>query len=80
MEGLYREKGGEQDFNCVPMQLTASDLDRLEAGLKSGDLPDTTGFFFGDSDGTQAEGDLAFIAAARAALAEGYTIHYNSWW
>jgi len=80
MEELYREKGGEEQFNCVPVQLTASDLDRLEADIRSGDLPDTTGFFFGDSDGTETAGDLAFIAAARVALAEGYTIYYNSWW
>lgn len=45
---------------CAPVQVIASDLDRLEADIKSG--------------------DLAFIAAARAALAEGYTIYYNSWW
>lgn len=32
------------------------------------------------SDGTEAEGDLAFIAAAREALAEGYTVYYDSWW
>lgn len=80
MEALYREKGGEQEFNCVPVQLTAEDLDRLEADIRNGDLPDTTGFFFGDSDGTETAGDLAFIAAARAAMAEGYTIFYNSWW
>ena len=31
MEALYREKGGEQEFNCVPVLLTAEDLDQLEA-------------------------------------------------
>ncbi len=32
MENLYREKGGKDEtFNCVNLQLTADDLDRLEA-------------------------------------------------
>ena len=80
MEELYREKGGTEQFNCVPVQITAEDLDRLEADIISGDLPDTTGFFFGNSDGSETEDDLAFITAAREALAEGYTVYYDSWW
>ena len=80
MEELYREKGGTEQFNCVPVQINAEDLDRLEADIRSGDLPDTTGFFFGNSDGSETEDDLAFITAAREALAEGYTVYYDSWW
>ena len=80
MEELYREKGGDQGFNCVPVQLTAEDLDRLEAAITGGALPDTSGFFFGQSDGTETNEDLAFVAAAREALALGYTVYYDSWW
>jgi hypothetical protein len=54
MEKLYREKGGAaQSFNCVRMVLAATDLDRLEADIKESRLPDTEGFFFGDSDGSE---------------------------
>lgn len=81
MEALYREKGGtDPQFNCVNLQLTADDLDRLEHAVRSGNLPQTTGFFFGVSDGSETEDDLAFIAKAREAIAEGLTVFYSSWW
>lgn len=81
MERLYREKGGQDDtFNCVNVALTADDLDRLEADIRADALPFTEGFFFGETDGSETEDDLAFIAAARAAIAEGKTVFYTSWW
>ncbi len=81
MEALYWEKGGQGDcFNCVPVALTATDLDALERDIRENRLPETAGFFFGASDGSEAEEDLEFIAKARDALAEGKTVFYNSWW
>lgn len=81
MQRLYRDKGGEQDdFNCVNLQLTAGDLDNLEADVKQKRLPETSGFFFGESDGTELVDDLAFIAKAREALAANLTVFYTSWW
>ena len=80
MEDLYREKGGQEQFNCVPVQLTAEDLDRLEGAILKRELPNTEGFFFGDSDGSEIEDDLAFITNARKAIIEGYTVFYDSWW
>ena len=80
MESLYYEKGGQQEFNCVPVQLTADDLDRLESAIKAKTLPDTSGFFFGATDGNEADDDLAFVAEARAAIASGLTVYYDSWW
>lgn len=63
MEALYREKGGSADeFNCVSVALTREDLDRLEADVRAKCLPYTTGFFFGESDGTEIHDDLSFIA------------------
>jgi hypothetical protein len=59
--------------------LTSDDLDRLEADLKNATLPDTTGFFFGVSEGREAE-NLEFIAGARQALGDGKTVFYDSWW
>jgi hypothetical protein len=75
MERLYREKGGrDEDFNCVNVHLAAQDLDRLEADIKAKKLPYTEGFFFGASDGSELDDDLAFVAKARAALSEGASV------
>ncbi|MEY9199425.1 hypothetical protein ABIA16_004604 [Sinorhizobium fredii] len=70
MERLYREKGGNDPrFNCVNLQLTADDLDRLETAIRDRTLPPTEGFFFGVSDGREDNDDLTFVAKAREALA-----------
>ena len=76
----YREKGGTKDFNCTNLQLTSDDIDALERAITSGTLPETCGFFFGASDGSEREDDLEFIAKARSALAKGFCVYYHSWW
>ena len=81
MEELYYEKGGEGEFNCVDVELTLEDLDSLEATLDNEALPETVGFFFGgNADDHYAEADREFIVAARAAIKQGYTVVYSSWW
>ncbi|MET4103960.1 hypothetical protein ABIE58_003408 [Roseovarius sp. MBR-78] len=81
MERLYFEKGGQDEmFNCATVKLTADDLDRLETVVKAGNLPHTEGFFFGASDGSETEDDLAFIASARTHIEAGATVFYTSWW
>lgn len=81
MECRYREKGDTDiDFNCVNVQLTRDDLDRLEVVIEERALPLTVGFFFGESDGSEIDDDLQFIAKAREAIAAGLTVFYSSWW
>ena len=92
MENLWHEKGcpnkpeepnsmGMSDFNCVPVDLTYEDLDRLEKAVNSKELPQTIGFFFGDdSDDDYKQEDLEFIQKAREALDAGLTVEYSSWW
>ena len=81
MEELYHEKGGEEEFNCVDLELTLEDLDALEESLDDEALPETVGFFFGtDSSDHYAETDREFIREARAAIKQGYTVFYSSWW
>jgi hypothetical protein len=81
MEELYHDKGGEGQFNCVDVELTLEDLDALEESLDEEALPETAGFFFGgNADDHYAETDREFIVAARAAIKQGYTVVYSSWW
>jgi len=92
MENLWHEKGcpgkpeepnsmGLSDFNCVPVELSYDDLDRLEADVNGAALPGTVGFFFGeDSDDYYKKNDLEFIQKAREALDAGLHVEYSSWW
>ena len=87
MERLWLEKNPElQDdtqasFNCVELELTWEDLDRLEHAVKMKMLPPTQGFLFGDaSDKHYQAQDLKFIQDARAELFMGLKVFYNSSW
>lgn len=83
MEELYREKGGTgEQFNCDPVELTQEDIDRLASDILSGDLPSTSGFFFGQSSNDEEEenDDLEFCKKASEAIREGYKVYYDSWW
>lgn len=82
MEKLYREKGGTDEFNCRPMLLTQEDIDNLANVILDGKLPNTSGFFFGQSNGdrSQEKDDLEFCKKASEAITEGYTVYYDSWW
>ena len=107
MEQLWEDKGrpnfdpkqdvgGMGDFNCIPVEITLSDLEQLEAHVVNKALPQTGGFFFGhdsydwdeDEDGNPfAEGDyyyketdLKFIEDARQAIQDGLKVYYNCWW
>ena len=81
MEELWYEKGGDGSFNCVDLELTLDDLDSLEDSLDESALPETAGFFFGaNADDHYVEQDREFIVAARAAIKDGYTVVYSSWW
>jgi len=80
MQNLYDMKGGTSpDFNGDCVTLDSEDLDNLEQDIKDGNLPDTTGFFFGVSDDGD-EDDLLFVTNAREAIKEGKTVYYTSWW
>ena len=81
MENLYREKGGEEEFNGIDLELTLEDLDALELTLDEDELPETSGFFFGgNADDHYAEADREFIVQARAAIKKGYKVIYSSSW
>jgi hypothetical protein len=76
-------KGGTSpDFNGDCVVLDSEDLDNLEEDIKDGNLPDTSGFFFGESSNNDEENDydLEFVSKAREAIKEGKTVYYTSWW
>ena len=53
----------------------------MEEALDENALPETVGFFFGEnSEEHYAEQDREFIVNARAAIKQGYTVVYSSWW
>jgi hypothetical protein len=54
----------------------------LAASIIDEDLPQTSGFFFGESSGDEDEAnqDLQFCKDAIQAIEEGYTVWYDSWW
>ena len=92
MEALYQDKGSllgqgvfGNDFNCVELELTLSDIEQLEAFIEFKNLPETGGFFFGDDsyeeyEENYKETDLQFISDARKAIEGGRKVYYNSWW
>ena len=80
MEEIYREKGGEHSFNCRPVELTQEDINLLAQSILDGELPETSGFFFGQSFGYEEDDDLEFCKKASEAIKEGYTVFYDSWW
>ena len=81
MDRLWRERGGDGDFNGDELELTAEDLDNLEYDVQNNQLPPTSGFFFGEgADDYYRESDLKFIQEARAEMFLGLKVFYNSSW
>lgn len=81
MQNLYDSKGGKSDsFNGDCVVLDMEDLDNLEQDIKEGNLPDTQGFFFGNSMGDEDTDDLDFVSKAKEAIHKGRTVYYTSWW
>jgi len=86
MEQLWRKKNldtasRDQSFNGIELELTREDIDLLEHHVVMGFLPETNGFFFGNSaDEYYKEHDLEFVKRARADLFLGLRVFYNSSW
>ncbi|NCB02924.1 MAG: phosphoglycerate kinase [Spirochaetia bacterium] len=80
MEELYRERGGEESFNCVYIELFEEDVVNLEKAINEEILPETRGFFFGQSDGEEKQYDLEQVAKMKVQLSKGRRLFYTSWW
>ena len=85
LHGWFRDEwesqGNTGDFNGDQLEITWDMLERLEYDVKNGELPATSGFFFGNNaDEDYYEQDLEFIQQARAELFLGLRVFYNSSW
>ena len=87
MEQLWLQKNPDMrddnraSFNGIELELTWEDLEDLEKAVTEGNLPKTSGFFFGeDSDEFYKRDDLEFIKQAKTEIFVGLRVFYNSSW
>jgi hypothetical protein len=81
MHRLWTSRGNDGEFNGDELELTWDDLEQLEQDIRSKNLPDTSGFFFGnDADDHYREHDLKFVREAKAEAFLGLRVFYNSSW
>jgi hypothetical protein len=77
----WESQGNTGDFNGDQLEIDWAMLERLESAVVNGELPATSGFFFGHgADEHYHKQDLEFIRQARAELFLGLRVFYNSSW
>jgi len=77
----WESEGNSGSFNGDELEITWAMLERLEYDIRNGELPRTTGPFFGNpADAEYYEDDLEFIKNARTELFLGSKVFYNSSW
>jgi len=77
----WLDQGNTGDFNGDQFEIDWAMLERLESAVVNGELPGTSGFFFGEgADDYYRAQDLEFIRQARAELFLGLRVFYNSSW
>jgi hypothetical protein len=77
----WLDQGNTGDFNGDQLEIDWAMLERLELAVVNGELPGTSGFFFGEgADDYYRNQDLEFIQQARAELFLGLRVFYNSSW
>ena len=72
---LMDHPGG--NFNCTYLELVSEDIDDLEKKVESNSLPETTGFFYGQSGSHHKEMDQEFIQKARELLSADKVLFYR---
>lgn len=79
----YEKKGGTNfhwDSFHGNVILDLTDIEELERLIEADELPTTTGFFFGESNESDKPRSQEFIRRAKAAIADGKTVVYESSW
>ena len=81
MTDLYEQKGGDDVLNEEELELTLEDIHKLKKDITEGNLPETTGYFFGSNSSNEyKEDDLKFCETAMKEIREGKSVFYWSWW
>lgn len=86
-ERKWREAGcpgGSEDstFNGMPFYMSEELIDETMFHVRMNTLPETTGFFFGESvwDKESIDYDIEQLTKVKDLLAEGKRVFYNSSW
>jgi hypothetical protein len=64
LHGYIVQTFADGDDSCQQIHLSADDLRKIIAAVKAKELPETTGFFFGQSDGTEWRDDVRIFRNA----------------
>lgn len=64
LHGYIVNSFADGDDNCNEIWLSGDDLRQIIAAIKNNQLPETNGFFFGTSDGSETERDLNIFSKA----------------
>ncbi len=82
MESLYQARGGKDEFNCVELELTKEDCEKILALSENSEegFGTAKGFFWGKSWPEHDGETIELMKEALIAIEQGYTIYYDSWW
>lgn len=88
MEELYREKGGDDEFNCVPLYLSKEDVEQIvddhRRHLNEDDeftIGEASGFFWGATEHHDWKGSLEdFERILEETDWDNETVYYSCWW
>jgi hypothetical protein len=64
LHGYIVESFADGEDECQEINLSADDIRQIIAAIEATELPETTGFFFGESDGSEKERDLQIFRDA----------------
>jgi hypothetical protein len=78
LHGYIVETFAEGRDECQEIELGVEELNKIIEAVKAKEMPKTEGFFFGESDGSEAEEDLEIFTKAIAFMAN-VTDERNVW-
>ena len=80
MESLYVARGGTEQFNCIPLELTKNDCENIIEFSKGPGFETAQGFFWGESNKRDDDETIKHMTKALEYIEKGYKIYYDSWW
>lgn len=80
---LWESKGNnpdEEDFNCIPLELSVEDIDNLQAYAEGKDQKKHSGFFWGSSCQEDWEKTVSICPKLKNSINEGKKVFYYCWY